>query len=310
MWRNTNKAILIFIHMRSLLLCLLLLCLLGNNTHGQAAARCTDVTIIGLNHDGNKLYNADTLTNVLLRIQPEVILFESDSVRGYFTRLGVFKQQLSVWFRLGRKLRIFGPPAVEYTATSTYLKGQPTTMVHPFDKTITHSRRYVRQMSKLDLGLWKALYYAHINNEMSERQNELYHHWTFFDRFLDRSLNFPLWRMNNDTTTQLLREKELFEYTYFKQFTDSIPSIQKYAPAMAADQQEWTERNQIMAANILKFLALYPGKRLVVLTGNKHRHLLINLLSSHKETRHFRLLDLYGGEIMTADGQGRVSFSN
>lgn len=226
-----------------------------------------------------------------------MILDESDSVRGYFTRQGVFRQKLPWWYRLSRKLRISGPPAVEYTAICSYLKAQPATAVYPFDKTITNSRKYVRQMKSLDVAVWKALYYAHIHNEMSDRQNELYHQWTFYERFLDRSVNFPLWQMNNDTTTRLLREKEVFEFTCFPQFTDSVPSLREYGSAITAGQQEWMERNQIMAGNILKFIGQNPGKRIIVLTGNLHRQLLLHLLSPYRVEQHFRLLDLYGNEL-------------
>lgn len=292
-----------------MLLCFVLLYFGETTINGQATARLSDVTIIGLNHDGNKVYNADTLTKVLYKLQPEVILFESDSVRGYFTRQGVFNVNKPWWYRMGTKMRVAQPPALEYTATCSYLKAQPTVVVHPYDKTIPNSRQYLKRITKLDLEFWKALYSAHLNNEMSEQQNELYHQWAFYDRFLDRSLNFPLWRMNNDTTTQLLREKEDFENTYLPRFTDSVPSLRHFATAIAADQKDWTERNNTMAANILKFIALYPGKRIVVLTGNKHRHLLIDLLSSHKKAGHFRLLDLYGGEIMKPTGQAGVSYA-
>lgn len=303
-----NARELILAIMRCKLLCSALLSFfIFSNSFCQVANKPADVIIIGLNHHGNKVYNADTLTKALLLLQPEVILDESDSVRGYFSRQGEFKRKLPWLYRLSRKLRIADAPAVEYTATCSYLKAQPTTMVHPFDKTIRKSRKYLQQMIKLDMGFWKALYYAHINNEMSDRQNELYHQWTFYERFLDRSINFPLWRMNNDTTTQLLRKKDAFEYTYFKQFVDSVPSLRRFAAAITADQNEWTERNNIMTKNILKFIAQYPGKRIVVLTGNKHRYLLLDLLSPHSAAYHFRLLDLYGNEITIPEGHRAIS---
>lgn len=67
-YRRAATSWRIFTPMRSMLLCIVLLCLLENKTYAQAVANLTDVTIIGLNHKGNKVYNVDTLVKVLLRL--------------------------------------------------------------------------------------------------------------------------------------------------------------------------------------------------------------------------------------------------
>ncbi len=46
------------------------------------------------------------------------------------------------------------------------------------------------------------------------------------------------------------------------------------------ERNQWQERNEIMADNIIKAAREYPGKRLVVITGAEHRYILRDLLKN------------------------------
>lgn len=61
----------------------------------------------------------------------------------------------------------------------------------------------------------------------------------------------------------------------FKKSPDFTPQI---AADMAFLEEEWLERNAIMARNIEKAAGEYPGRRVVVVTGAEHRYVLRNLL--------------------------------
>lgn len=70
---------------------------------------------------------------------------------------------------------------------------------------------------------------------------------------------------------------------------DIIPEILKKYPAYKSLSDEgrfikdvWQERNRIMAKNIVKAAEQYPGKRLVVTTGEMHRYILRDLLKDEK----------------------------
>lgn len=61
----------------------------------------------------------------------------------------------------------------------------------------------------------------------------------------------------------------------FRKSPDFTPQI---AADMAFLEEEWLERNAIMARNIEKAAGEYPGGRMVVLTGAEHRYVLRSLL--------------------------------
>ena len=261
----------------------------------QHANASTDVVIIGLVHYGNKVYTADTLMRVVKRLKPDVLLDELDTL-SYPYRKGGFRRMLA-WRLLSTKSPFLPKMSLEGQVIHRYHRENPDVVVRSFDQAIANRRKYMRGMRVVDVKLFNAVYYAHINNEMSDHQNSLYDQFLQADRFLDRSINFPLWRMNNDTTTAMLRQRKLLGYAYFRKFVDSIPSLSRFSEVLAKDEKEWTERNHIMAQNILRYINQYPGKRIVVLTGNMHRYFLLDLLSPQKAKHNFRLLDLHGNDL-------------
>ena len=232
---------------------------------------------------------------VVKRLKPDVLLDELDTL-SYPYRKGGFRRMLA-WRLLSTKSPFLPKMSLEGQVIHRYHRENPDVVVRSFDQAIANRRKYMRGMRVVDVKLFNAVYYAHINNEMSDHQNSLYDQFLQADRFLDRSINFPLWRMNNDTTTAMLRQRKLLGYAYFRKFVDSIPSLSRFSEVLAKDEKEWTERNHIMAQNILRYINQYPGKRIVVLTGNMHRYFLLDLLSPQKAKHNFRLLDLHGNDL-------------
>ena len=71
-----------------------------------------------------------------------------------------------------------------------------------------------------------------------------------------------------------------------------IPDLLRQSPELEAAAEdarfladEWRERNQIMAANIVKAAKAQAGKRIVVITGCEHRYILRDLLKGESRIR-------------------------
>ena len=69
-----------------------------------------------------------------------------------------------------------------------------------------------------------------------------------------------------------------------------IPDMLRHYPALKASVEdaqfildEWRERNQIMAANIVKAARAQAGKRIAVITGCEHRYILRDLLEDESQ---------------------------
>lgn len=64
----------------------------------------------------------------------------------------------------------------------------------------------------------------------------------------------------------------------FPEIMKKYPAYQTFAFKLRFFDDQWNERNRIMADNIIKAIKQYPGKRLVVLTGAEHRYILREML--------------------------------
>jgi len=68
--------------------------------------------------------------------------------------------------------------------------------------------------------------------------------------------------------------------------------LREFRAFYQVNEQYWDIRNQAMARNIARYAALYPGRRLVVLSGFNHRYYLRRELLKRAAKLHFRLREL------------------
>ncbi len=88
--------------------------------------------------------------------------------------------------------------------------------------------------------------------------------------------------INSDAHDRIIRIKHTIAKRIMPALWAEYPGYERLGEDGRFVAQEWEERNRIMAGNILKAAAAYPGRRLVVVTGAEHRYILREFLSDRK----------------------------
>ncbi len=94
--------------------------------------------------------------------------------------------------------------------------------------------------------------------------------------------NGPPEVINSKTNDSIIRIKHSVWYDIFPSILTKYPGYEILIDDCRYFKDQWHERNRIMADNIVRAAKGYPGKRLVIVTGNYHRYILRDLLKDEK----------------------------
>jgi hypothetical protein len=252
----------------------------------------TRVIIIGVVHVESPTIRTDSLLPIIRAIAPDLLLVESDSISGYFTRDMQLKK--IPWYHgVAKTLRIWPDISPEMKATYQYKKARPELVVKPFDQTIHSRRKSLRDWQKQERDFLEAVAKASSDQLLSDAlANGLEHHqrqWTFYDSMMDQGY----FALNQRAITDSARRMMQWERTLYTALLDSVASLQGHRKNMSFWMQEWDSRNQVMADRILAYITQFPGKTILVHAGALHKYYLYDLLQQHQETTGFRLLEYY-----------------
>jgi len=87
--------------------------------------------------------------------------------------------------------------------------------------------------------------------------------------------------INSDGYDEIIRIRHILWKEIRPEILKKYPGYETLVEDYEFDYREWQERNRIMADNIIKAAKQYPGKRLVVITGAEHRHILRDFLKNN-----------------------------
>ena len=247
-----------------------------------------EVVVLGTVHQPVENYNADSLYNILVRIQPSVILCELDS--SFFTETLTLKEQEN--------------GGNEYQATVRYAENFPV-KVRPYEFEGRNGYRVEQGIRPTDGFVWRLLDSLYQQNKLTQDQRSI------IDQYyqLTDSLNGFALRgaraFNNKTTDEVAQQRQQAQYQTLQkitnqreEFTDRThvrPNGQPitYREAYRRAGAFWELRNQTMARNILTVIKENPGARIVVLNGYYHRYYLRSELEGRQQERNFVLKDYY-----------------
>ncbi len=248
----------------------------------------TEVVVLGTVHQPVENYNADSLYNILIRIQPDVILCELDS--SFFTEAFNLREQEN--------------GGNEYQATIRYAKNFPVKL-RPYEFEGRNGYRVEQGIRPTDGFVWTLLDSLYKHNQLTQDQRAI------MDQYyqLTDSLNsFALQgarAFNNKITDEVARQRQQLQYQNlqtitnqrkeFSERTHTRPNGQPitYREAYQRAGAFWDLRNQTMARNILTVVRENPGAKIVVLNGYFHRYYLRSELEEKQQERNFVLKDYY-----------------
>jgi pheromone shutdown protein TraB len=98
--------------------------------------------------------------------------------------------------------------------------------------------------------------------------------------------------INSEGFDRIIRTKHMMWDELMPELAARLDSLREMASEFAFFRDEWRERNEIMAKNIIARARQLRGRRIVVLCGCEHRYMLRDLLASEAGVRIHEYFDV------------------
>jgi len=232
-----------------------------------------ELYIIGSVHSPTKNVNADTITTILERIKPTLILIEAD--HHVFDENYDFKKTYD---------------GNEWNAILRYKKSHPNTKFRPFEiEDRNQLRKEIGIYSEAGF-IYNKIYDLDSLNILTSSQSRIWNRSMFLSDSLSLIDNQMIQQLNSEATDNLVEERQFYSYKKIKEIVDKQKLFsERKIPGSNGDSLTVKEyfkrysnfeqlRNYKMSENILKWIRETEEKKIVVLVGYYHRFSLINHL--------------------------------
>lgn len=253
----------------------------------SCTSKKTELVLLGTVHQPIENFTPDSLYNILVKIQPDLILFEVDS--SFFTEEFEFN---TTW------------ESNENIAVVKYMKNFDVD-VRPYEFTGRNEYRIKIGSRPTDGKAIEMLDSLYKGNQLDSLNQKVYLKFLELSDSLNSFAYLGAKAFNNSNTDRIAQERQHYQYkkllkiineypifanTYFvKENNDSI----SYAEGYKRASEFWDLRNQTMSKNILHFVKLYKDKRIVVLNGYNHRYYLNSLIKPKQDEIGFMVKEFY-----------------
>ncbi|WP_338733471.1 hypothetical protein [Mangrovimonas cancribranchiae] len=247
----------------------------------------TELVILGTVHQPVQNFTPDSLYNILVKIKPDLILYEVDS--SFFTKEFNFKK---TW------------ESNENISTVKYMNNFNVD-VRPYGFTGRNEYRIRIGSRPTDSKAFKFLDSLYRNNQLSALDKRIYQNFLEANDTLNSFAYLGAKAFNNPKTDKAAEIRQKYHYkellsimskypifsdTYHvKNDGDSISYYEGYKRA----SEFWDLRNHTMSKNILHFIREYHGKKIIVLNGYFHRYYLNSLIKPKEEELNFTIKEFY-----------------
>ncbi|MEQ9278892.1 MAG: hypothetical protein RLN83_05305 [Balneola sp.] len=247
----------------------------------------TELVLLGTVHQPIENFTPDSLYNILVKIDPDLILAEVDS--SFFTEDFKFNR---TW------------DSNENIATIKYMENFEVD-VRPYEFTGRNEYRIAIGARPTDSKATALLDSLYVNDQLKSENKKIYEEYLSVNDSLNSLVYAGAKAFNSSQTDELAEKRQHYQYKelleimsqypvfsntfHFKPDGDSI----SYAEGYKRASEFWDLRNQTMAKNILHFVDEYEGKRIVVLNGFFHRYYLNSLIKPKQEELGFVVKDFY-----------------
>lgn len=246
-------------------------------TFVNSNADTTEVIIIGTTHNETENFNPDSLYNIFTKIQPYVILMESDST--YMTSDFQLKENIK-------------DIANETKAVTKYLETN-NALLRPYD--IANRDNYLNNLRRrrTERSFFEELTELYESGRMSSNVSELISglmNSMNYAEYLSYNTPFEINRPENDT---LIKEINYYDFQAFHQIIDETPELSEYEEYWQDHTNFWVMRNNAMIDNIIQYTKEFNGKRLIVLCGFSHKPYLKNGLKDLEDNGHITIKEYW-----------------
>jgi hypothetical protein len=247
----------------------------------------TELVLLGTVHQPIQNFNSDSLYNILVKIKPDLILFEVDS--SFFTKNFKFKK---TW------------KSNENIATIRYMNNFDVD-VRPYEFTGRNEYRIKIGSRPTDSKAINLLDSLHKNNSLNSSNNKTYEDFLEVNDSLNSFAYLGAKGFNNPITDKIAQIRQEYQYKKLLDVMGEYPIFSKiyhvknrgdsinYYEGYKRASEFWDLRNQTMSKNILHFVKEYNGKRIVVLNGYFHRYYLNYLIKPKQHELDFVVKEFY-----------------
>ncbi len=240
----------------------------------QTKTTKNELTIVGTVHYGNETFNHKDLYKVLDKIDPDIILVEYSSA--YHKVFGL---------QMAHKLGL-GKISIEQLALNKYMKKHKQCINLGYDTFIPNRYNYIKSLNENEQAILNKLAKVKANTTDS----------LLIKTFLKQKINYfdtvLVYGNINEINTRIVLEQmtvlDSFEYKVLPYL------LENYCDSSLSSWLErhndfWIKRNVFMAQRIQQINKEYNGKKIVVLTGLRHKPFL-NVLLNDQTNKNYVLL--------------------
>lgn len=241
----------------------------------------TEVYLIGTRHTPTATYDSDTVYQYLEKIQPDLILLELDSaffngdrLKRKYTFVMSFYPFLKKYWNL------------EILAATKYAKYQDHEVrLAAFEWEDLQPYKEIRGKKR------SKMMNALLDTQTDSAKRVIYECILLLNYSRDL---VTLQDFNSAKNDSIMEQFVKFEYELIPKLVLANDSLNEHHEFAKKFEDYWPTRNSFMAQNILKAIRQNPNKKIVILTGYKHRYLLYELLKPSMNMTDFALLDFQG----------------
>jgi len=232
-------------------------------------------------------FTSDSLYNILVRIKPDLILFEVDS--SFFTKDFKFKE---TW------------ESNENIATVKYMDNFDLD-VRPYEFTGRNDYRIKIGSRPTDSKASELLESLYMNNRLDPLNKSIYEAYLKVNDSLNSFAYLGARFFNRPKVDEIAKRRQEYQYEhllkimaeypifsdtyYVKNNGDSISYFEGYKRA----SEFWDLRNRTMSKNILHFIREYDYEKIVVLNGYFHKYYLDSLIKPKQGELNFTVREFY-----------------
>jgi hypothetical protein len=245
---------------------------LGNSLpQGEKNGHQTEVIIISTVHNDTAYFKAETLVDILKKVNPELLLLEFDS--SFFDSS----------FALPEKYQAI---TLESRA-ATILQKASKVKVRPYDIEGRNKFYAEHNYFKLEGELNRELNRLYGNDGLSPEAKSLFEALLALSAIRD---SFGAERpevLNSSACDTAIEKKQDYSFKGISRIIELTPALKAFDAFGSLADDFWMRRNEEMIKNIIRYSNDFQGKRIVVLCGYEHRYYLRKRLKEQEAKENF-----------------------
>ncbi len=235
----------------------------------------TRLVILGTVHEPTKKFTADSITNILSRLNPDLILRELDS--SFFTS--------------DFKLKIKGN-SNESIGTENYISEYPTP-IRPYE--IEGRNEYYRKTNYFATVKESYKKLRSTKKKLTTEQKDIYLKYAELLKESRKIGQRSPFEINQKEVYDLVEKRFHFRNKEVLKIFEARAELKDYKDFYKEMGDFWDRRNRAMTQNIIKYLVRdeFKNQTVVVLTGYPHKYYLLNELIPKQKEYGFTIKEFY-----------------